>query len=117
MRTWRLPAFSALLMAFSASLRTLVLTILAIYELLGTEILRSTEELEMRYLCISITENDLYYETMSRFPQRATGNNSVVHHNKSRVSLQQSFRAQRVPLLHLTSIGDQGEKGFLSPCR
>lgn len=52
MRTWRLPAFSALLMAFSASLRTLVLTILAIYELLGTEILRSTEELEMRYLYV-----------------------------------------------------------------
>lgn len=29
-RTWRLPAFSALLMALSASLRTEVLTILAI---------------------------------------------------------------------------------------
>lgn len=32
MRTWRLPLFSALLMAFSASLRTEVLTILAVYE-------------------------------------------------------------------------------------
>lgn len=31
-RTWRLPVFSALLMAFSASLRTDVLTILAVVE-------------------------------------------------------------------------------------
>lgn len=30
MRTWRFPAFSALLMALSASLRTEVLTILAV---------------------------------------------------------------------------------------
>lgn len=30
MRTWRLPAFSALLMALSASLRTEVLTILSV---------------------------------------------------------------------------------------
>jgi hypothetical protein len=43
MRTWRLPAFSALLMALSASLRTEVLTILAVYEILRSDF-------EKRYL-------------------------------------------------------------------
>ena len=43
MRTWRFPAFSALLMALSASLRTLVLTMI--------EIMRfSTRVFEVRYL-------------------------------------------------------------------
>ena len=44
MRTWRFPDFSALLMALSASLRTLVLTMLA-------DVRFSARWQEVRYLC------------------------------------------------------------------
>lgn len=52
MRTWRLPAFSALFMALSASLRTEVLTILAV-ESRDSQIDRE----DMRYLFDKAQQN------------------------------------------------------------
>lgn len=54
-RTWRLPVFSALLMALSASLRTEVLTILAVLEILEARNVR----LEVSaWLYVSLQEPD-----------------------------------------------------------
>ena len=87
-KTWRLPAFSALFMALSASLRTEVRTILAVDDQI--EILKSDWE-EMRYLDSQKTQ----------LPPMV-----------ARVSLQSatsSLERKECPFSQL--------RGFFSPCR